>query len=77
MPATLAVNLNRLRDLSGARSVRLAREDELSGLYPECETGAMPPLGPLYRDTPKHAITRCVALPIVHVFETVSVNEQQ
>jgi Ala-tRNA(Pro) deacylase len=49
VPATLAVNLNRLRDLSGARSVRLAREDELSSLYPDCETGAMPPLGPLYR----------------------------
>lgn len=49
LPALLSVDLERLQDLTGAGSLRLAREDEFKALYPECETGAMPPLGPLYR----------------------------
>ena len=32
----------------GAHDVRLAAEHEFSGLYPECETGAMAPFGTLY-----------------------------
>jgi Ala-tRNA(Pro) deacylase len=28
--------------------VRLATEDELKGLFPDCEVGAMPPFGILY-----------------------------
>ena len=27
----------------------MATEDEIEWLYPDCETGAMPPFGPLYR----------------------------
>jgi Ala-tRNA(Pro) deacylase len=27
----------------------MATEDEIDWLYPDCETGAMPPFGPLYR----------------------------
>ena len=42
------VDLDRLMVLSGAHVVRLARENELAWLYPDCEPGAMPPLGPLY-----------------------------
>lgn len=49
VPADLAVNLGRLLLLTGARTIRLAREDELDWLFPDCERGAMPPLGPLYR----------------------------
>ncbi len=49
LPADRVVNLNRLADLAGARTIRLAREDELEWLFPECERGAMPPLGPLYK----------------------------
>lgn len=48
VPADLTVDLERLRYLSGADSIRLAREDELDALYPDCERGAMPPFGPLY-----------------------------
>ena len=47
--ADLAVSLDRLRLLAGAETMRLAREDELEWLFPDCERGAMPPLGPLYR----------------------------
>jgi Ala-tRNA(Pro) deacylase len=48
LPAHMIVNLDRLLDLVGGKAIRLAREDELRGLFPECETGAMPPFGPLY-----------------------------
>ena len=49
VPADLAVDLNRLMMLCGAETLRLAREDELEWLFPDCERGAMPPLGPLYK----------------------------
>jgi len=48
VPAPLAVNLNRLLELAGGSTIRLAQEDELRRLYPGCELGAMPPFGPLY-----------------------------
>lgn len=48
LPAPLVVNLDRLLPLAGARTIRLALEDELRGLFPDCEPGAMPPFGPLY-----------------------------
>jgi Ala-tRNA(Pro) deacylase len=35
--------------LSGAADVRLAREEELDWLFPDCERGAMPPFGPMYK----------------------------
>ena len=49
VPATLVVNLRRLLDLAGGDEIRLAEEGELRQLFPECEQGAMPPLGPLYQ----------------------------
>lgn len=49
VPADLVVNLDRLLLLTGADSIRLARENELDWLFPDCERGAMPPLGPLYK----------------------------
>jgi Ala-tRNA(Pro) deacylase len=48
VPADMIVDLERLRDLTEARTVRLGTEDEITALYPECERGAMPPFGPLY-----------------------------
>jgi Ala-tRNA(Pro) deacylase len=49
LPAPLEVNPKRLLDLTGGSDIRLADEDELIRLFPECELGAMPPFGPLYR----------------------------
>lgn len=49
VPATSVVDLERLRVLAGAPTIRLAQEDELQRLYPDCEPGAMPPFGPLYK----------------------------
>lgn len=48
VPADLKINMERLRELAGARTVRLATENEIAQLYPGCEPGAMPPFGPLY-----------------------------
>jgi Ala-tRNA(Pro) deacylase len=48
VPAPLLVDLDRLREMTGARAVRLASEPDLVRLYPDCEPGAMPPFGPLY-----------------------------
>ena len=48
LPAPFALDLNRLKDALGARSIRLAREQEFASFYNDCEVGAMPPLGPLY-----------------------------
>lgn len=49
VPADCLVDLERLAMLTGAMVIRLANEDELDWLYPECERGAMPPFGPLYK----------------------------
>jgi len=49
VPAPHVVNLRRLLDLVGGSEIRLAEEVELPSLFPECERGAMPPLGPLYQ----------------------------
>jgi len=49
VPADSDVDFERLGRLIGALEVRMATEDELDWLYPDCETGAMPPFGPLYR----------------------------
>ena len=51
VPADLEVDLGRLADLARANTIRLAGEHELRWLYPDCERGAMPPLGPLYQQT--------------------------
>lgn len=48
VPATLTVNLDRLRELARASIIRLANEQELNRLFPGCEAGAMPPFGPIY-----------------------------
>ena len=48
LPAPLTVNLTRLLELAGGSEIRLAQENELRRLFPECEPGAMPPFGPLY-----------------------------
>jgi Ala-tRNA(Pro) deacylase len=48
LPAHYRVDLEALRRLSGAETLRLAREDEIAALYPEFEVGAMPPFGMLH-----------------------------
>ena len=49
VPADCEVDFEKLAVVIGVPHVRMATEDELEWLYPDCETGAMPPFGPLYR----------------------------
>lgn len=48
LPATDKVNLERLAQSTGAKSVELAEENEFKDHFPECEPGAMPPFGNLF-----------------------------
>jgi Ala-tRNA(Pro) deacylase len=48
VPAPSLVDVDRLREVTGAKKIRLASEPEFARMFPDCETGAMPPLGPLY-----------------------------
>ncbi len=54
IPASLHVDLARLRKITGAQVVELASEREFKDAFPDCETGAMPPFGNLY-DMPVYA----------------------
>jgi len=46
--ASQHVDLNLLKHAAGAQQVVLASEDEFKTVFPDCETGAMPPFGNLY-----------------------------
>jgi Ala-tRNA(Pro) deacylase len=48
LPASHLVSIENLRQIVGAKNVRLAREEEFSRTFPDCEPGAMPPMGNLY-----------------------------
>lgn len=47
LPANYHANLGKLAAVTGL-GVRLATEAECSGLFPDCELGAIPPFGELY-----------------------------
>jgi Ala-tRNA(Pro) deacylase len=48
IPANKLVDLAEVRPILGLGQMRLAKEEELGLLFPDCELGAMPPLGALY-----------------------------
>ena len=48
LPASRLVDFPEVRTVLGSPAARLATEDELSRLFPDCELGAMPPFGNLY-----------------------------
>jgi Ala-tRNA(Pro) deacylase len=48
LPASHELQLSELAQRLGAGEVRLAEESEFAPLFPDCETGAMPPFGNLY-----------------------------
>lgn len=48
VPANERLDIEKLGQLLGAASVRLARESEFRDRFPACEVGAEPPLGQLY-----------------------------
>lgn len=48
VPASRKANLGMIVKSLGAKTVRLAREDEFIARFPGCEIGAMPPFGNLF-----------------------------
>src|SRR5437588_12115676 len=48
LPATRSVNVDRVRELVGAATVKLASEPECGKCFPDCELGALPPFGSKY-----------------------------
>jgi Ala-tRNA(Pro) deacylase len=48
LPASRRIDLTELRDELHAEDVRLAEEQTLQLLFPECELGAEPPIGCLF-----------------------------
>lgn len=48
VPAHHKVKLAAVKAALKAKDVHLAREEQLRELFPDCDLGAMPPVGPLY-----------------------------
>ena len=48
LPASDSVDIDLLKESTGRRQARLARELEFRQLFPDCDPGAMPPFGNLY-----------------------------
>jgi Ala-tRNA(Pro) deacylase len=48
VPAPKHVDLVKAKSALNAKDVRLAREEEFAGRFPDCDVGAMPPFGRLY-----------------------------
>jgi Ala-tRNA(Pro) deacylase len=48
LAASHRIDLGLLKTAAGAENVQLAGEAEFKSLFPDCETGAMPPFGNLY-----------------------------
>lgn len=48
IPADHNLNLLKLKEVLGAKDVRMEREREFENLFWDCELGAMPPFGSLY-----------------------------
>ena len=48
VPASRHVETALLKTATGAKTVEVASEEQFKDLFPDCETGAMPPFGNLY-----------------------------
>ena len=48
LPAPERVNLTQLKEYTRAETVEIADETDFKNMFPDCETGAMPPFGHLY-----------------------------
>lgn len=48
LPASYRIDFAKLKGVLAAKEARLAKEEEFSMLFPDCDPGAMPPFGNLY-----------------------------
>lgn len=49
LPASRKINFEALKNVMSKKQVELAKEEEFEKMFPDCEVGAMPPLGNLYK----------------------------
>lgn len=49
LPATRKIDFESLKKVMNNKNIRLANEDEFKDIFPDCEVGAMPPFGNLYK----------------------------
>ena len=66
-PADSRIDFVKLKVVLGAQELRLAKEKEFSDLFPDCDTGAMPPFGNLY-DVPVY-VDRALSEDVEIVFQ--------
>jgi Ala-tRNA(Pro) deacylase len=48
LPAEYNIDFGKLKTVLGVKKVALASEEDFGDLFPDCDTGAMPPFGNLY-----------------------------
>lgn len=48
LPASYRIDLEKLKELTGANKIAMPTEQRFIDLFPDCEAGAMPPFGNLY-----------------------------
>ncbi|MDX1629062.1 MAG: YbaK/EbsC family protein [Fulvivirga sp.] len=48
LPASYRIDMDLLKEVTGSKNVKLAGESDFKSIFPDCETGAMPPFGNLY-----------------------------
>ncbi len=48
VPAHHKVKIGWVKDILSAKNIRMVDENTLGKLFPDCEVGAMPPIGPIY-----------------------------
>ncbi len=49
LPAFMKVDFRRIKQISGAKKIKLAMEEDMEDIFPDCTIGAMPPFGNLYQ----------------------------
>ncbi|HLB59213.1 MAG TPA: YbaK/EbsC family protein [Bdellovibrionota bacterium] len=49
LPATFRVEISKLKEIFPEGNIRLATEYEIGSIFPDCQIGAMPPFGNLYK----------------------------
>ena len=48
LPGSYRIDMKTLQEVTGSHNVVLATEEEFKTMFPDCETGAMPPFGNLF-----------------------------
>lgn len=48
LPASYRIDNEKLKGILNVKNLRLSTEEEFEKLFPDCEVGAMPPIGNLY-----------------------------